>query len=280
MFRWLGAFLLLGLSPLLPLKASERQAGNVYELRLSYKTSSLNSEGRQTGSSSGHQTMIERVIAVTPEGVELEIDLPTDEARAREWKFPARIFKPKNGPLRLLNEPELEERLEAWLKKADWTREICGQWIFTWNAFFIDCDPQSAISIFEDHSLESSKYFEGAEFMVEGASGSANLETAMSEAGEAVLTARLPIDPDYVCRKQAESDVVVGQIMGEEVTLADATERRCRDDLAGTITETYFPAAEDNHPKRVRVSHLTTIDVDGDKTIQKRTETLQRSLIR
>ncbi|WP_417592607.1 hypothetical protein [Parasphingorhabdus sp.] len=280
MFRWLGAFLLLGLSPLLPLNASERQVGDVYELRLSYKTSGMNSEGQQTSSSSGHQTMIERVIASTPEGIELEIDLPTDEARAREWKFPARIFKPINGPLRLLNEPELEERLEAWLKKADWTREVCGQWIFTWNAFLIDCDPYSAIRSFEAHSLESSKYFEGAEFMVEGASGSAILETATSEAGEAVLTARLPIDPDFICRQQAESDVVVGQITGEKVTLADATNMRCQADLAGTITETYFPAAEGSHPKRVRVSHLTTTDADGNQTIQKRTETLQRKLIR
>ncbi|AMO72479.1 hypothetical protein [Sphingorhabdus sp. M41] len=282
MFRGLVAFLFFVSLPLLPAVASDtqRQPGNIFELKLSYKTDSKNGDGQSTGSSSGRQAAIERVIAVTPAGVELEIDLPDEEARAREWRFPARIFKPKNGPLQLLNESELEERLEAWLQKANWTRDLCGQWIFTWSAFLVDCDPQSAIGIFEDYELDSSKYVEGAELSLVGALDSAILESGTSEADQSVLTAHFSVDPDFVCRNQAESDVIVGQIMGEPVALADATEERCQQDIAGTITETYFPASDDNISKRVRVSLLVITDADGNKTIESRTETLERKRIR
>ena len=98
------------------------------------------------------------MIAARDTGIELEYDLSRDakaEDRARIWQFPARVFKPSNGPMQLLNASELEARLEVWLKAAGWDRSVCGRWIFTWNAFRIDCDPQSIIKAIEAIDLWS-----------------------------------------------------------------------------------------------------------------------------
>jgi hypothetical protein len=122
-------------------------AGETYELTKSYDTSEQTSNG-SSGSSRGHDTILERVIAARNTGIEFEYDFSNNakaEDRARNWQFPARVFKPSNGAMQLLNASELEVRLEGWLKAAGSDRSVCGRWIFTWNAFRIDCDPQSII---------------------------------------------------------------------------------------------------------------------------------------
>ncbi len=284
MFRGLIILLISVYSISVPAEASEngRQTGDIYELRLSYESESEETNG-STGSSSGGEMVIERVIAVSESGSELEFDVPedaTEEERLREWKLPVRIFKPVDGPMKLLNRAELEERLEQWLKKAKWTREICGLWIFTWNAFFIDCDPDTAIGIAETYGLEASAYSEGAEFTLKEAQGSAILVSGESEAGIPVLTATLSVNPEVICRQRAESDVAVGQIMGEPVALEDAISKRCKEEIFGTITETYFPDIGENIIKRVRKRQLTITESDGNRTTETHSETLQRKLIR
>jgi len=118
-------------------QSARPNAGDQHHIVVSYQTTEESTDG-STGSSSGHSTMLERVIAVSDLGLELEYDLPDDttaEDRARTWKYPARVFLPTEGPQRLLNADELEARLDNWLTLAGWSRDVCGSWIFTWNAF-------------------------------------------------------------------------------------------------------------------------------------------------
>src|SRR5690606_7453521 len=115
---------------------SAPKAGEVYEITRSTKTS-YKSAG-SSGSSQGMNKLIERVTGLRPDGLELEYDLPetaTDRERKRSWQFPARIFKPFDGPPRLLNGPELEARVENWLKTFKVPRAACGRTVFTWAAF-------------------------------------------------------------------------------------------------------------------------------------------------
>ncbi len=131
------------------------QIGDTYEIIMK-QTSAQNSSDGSSGSSHDNDTIIERVIGVRPDGLELEYDLPKSASQASRtgtWQFPARVFKPEHGSMQLLNRPELEARIEAWLKAAKWTREVCGRWIFTWNAFRIECDPQSVIVNLESFDL-------------------------------------------------------------------------------------------------------------------------------
>ena len=115
---------------------SAPKVGEEYEISKSYETSQQTSDG-SSGSSRGRDGILERVIGVREGGLELEYDLPKDttaEDRARSWQFPVRVFRPTNGSMQLLNRPELEARVEGWLRAAGWTRAACGRWIFTWNA--------------------------------------------------------------------------------------------------------------------------------------------------
>jgi hypothetical protein len=133
------------------------QVGDTYEITLAKDSAQQGSNG-SSGNSHDKDTVIERVIGLRADGLELQYDLPiaaTPEDRARNWQFPALVFKPFGGPAQLLNGPELAARVEGWLKAAGLARTACGQWIFTWNAFRIECDPQTVIKTVQAFDLRS-----------------------------------------------------------------------------------------------------------------------------
>jgi hypothetical protein len=94
--------------------------GDLYELTKSYETSMETSDG-SSGSSQGQDALLERVIAVRPDGLELEYDVPKSDSSGAYWQFPVRVFRPVGGELQLLNRAELESRVDGWLKKGKMT---------------------------------------------------------------------------------------------------------------------------------------------------------------
>ncbi|MBV9991286.1 MAG: hypothetical protein JOZ72_08320 [Alphaproteobacteria bacterium] len=136
-----------------------------------------------SGNSSDRDTVVVRVVALRADGLELEYDLPksaSPDECAADWQFPFRVFKPVAGEARLLDAAELDARVDTWLKDAKLSRASCGHWFFTWNAFRIECDPQSVLETVEAFDLDSPDVREGT--------------TA--------------VDPETVRRKRAEADVV------------------------------------------------------------------------
>ncbi len=108
-------FILLALSTVLLWTVSSARAvvpstppnvGDEFEITRSYETSQQSDDGLSSGSSQGRTTILERVVAVRDGGLELIYDLPkesSEDDRAREWQFPARVFRPLGGPVQLLN---------------------------------------------------------------------------------------------------------------------------------------------------------------------------------
>lgn len=235
-----------------------------------------------SGSSHDKDTITERVIGVRADGLELEYNLPKT-ATAKEvseiWQFPARIFKPFNGPAQLLNSSELEGRLDGWLKAAKWSRAMCGRWIFTWNAFRIECDPQSVIRWIEAFDLRSVDLHDGASYQEPEASGSEVLAKRAAGTDTLVFTAELPINPDSVRRARAESDVVVGEIMKKPVTLDAALRKRSAEAVSGTISVAFETDSAGNVRRRTKVTKLDIKGVDGQTETETTTETLERRLI-
>ena len=153
------------------------QVGDTYEITLARDSAQQGSDG-SSGSSHDKDAIIERVIGVRADGLELQYHLPdaaTADERARNWQFPARVFKPFGGAAQLLNGPELEARADGWLKAAGWPRTVCGHWIFTWNAFRLECDPQSVIKTVQSFDLRSADLREGAPYQEIEARGSGKL---------------------------------------------------------------------------------------------------------
>lgn len=142
------------------------QVGDTYEITLTRDSVQKGSNG-SSGSTHDKDAIIERVMGVRADGLELQYDLPnaaTAEERTRDWQFPAQVFKPFDGPAQLLNGPELEARIDSWLKTASLSRAACGHWIFTWNAFRIECDPQSVLKTVQSYDLRSVDLHEGAAY--------------------------------------------------------------------------------------------------------------------
>jgi hypothetical protein len=270
------ATLLLALDDAQP----QAKVGEEHEITRSYETSSQGSDG-STSSSSGHTAILERVVRVNESGLELEYDLPkeaTAEDRARDWHFPARVFRSADGSMELLNRAELEGRLGTWLKAAGWTPDICGRWIFTWNAFRIECDPQSVIKTIQRYDLRSANLREGAVLRDHSAKQAGTLRRTAVTANGSTFEALLELEPGAVRQASAESDVAVGEILRKPVTLEAALQQRARERVSGTILIRFDADPAGNAWRRTKVTKIEKKKPDGVVEVSTATEVVTREL--
>ncbi len=229
------------------------QVGDAYEITLQ-SVSESRGEGSSGSSRSGY-ALVERVIAVRDGGVELEFDLPegtSAESRAQNWQFPARVFKPQGGALQLLNAPELQVRVRAWLASAQIPEDACGRWVFTWTSIKIECDPQSVLSTLEAFDLRPGDTSDSVE----------------------------QIDPEAVRRERAEADVAVAQMMGEQpLAFEAALQARAAEQYSGAVTSRYETDAAGWVTRRVVMSELEITQADGSIERTTRTTTIERQRI-
>ncbi len=255
--------------------------GELYELQLTSKSETQSSNGK--GSSFDRDTMVVRTIAVRADGVELEYDLPpgtTTEERQRNWQFPFRVFRPTDGgPIRLLNEPELESRIDQWLTLGQMTREACGKWIFTWNAFKIECDPQSVLTTIAVFDPQPQTLEEGASYRHAMAAKPTPLRYVAGSSGSATFKTTMVIDADKVRHERAEADVVVAQITGKPISLEEAERERAKMQVSGTIEVTLESDPSGTVIKRTVVYRLELIDAGGEREDSLSTEVLTRKRI-
>jgi hypothetical protein len=213
------------------------KAGDAFEILRSYETQSKEN-GDDSSSSSGHTTIVERVLSVEENGLELQYEQPPEEdgrRRSGNWQLPARIYRPIVGQPKLLNTEELEARLGPWLEEAKFPREACGQYIFTWTAFKIECDPASALGIIENYNLWVADLSDGKLYGDEYALEPLPLKLKFKDDSKAVYEVGLTINPDKVRQGDAETDVVVSKIMGKPKSLEEASRDQVGKKISGTM---------------------------------------------
>ncbi len=257
------------------------QIGDTYEITKTRDSSSQGSDA-SSGSSHDQDTLIERVEAVRPDGLEVVFDLPqqtTAEERQQTWQFPARVFEPRDGRLRLLNAPELEKRVDAWLKWGKMSREACGHWIFTWNAFKIECDPEIVLETVDAFDPRVPVLRDGALYRDAHALHSAPLTLKTSSSGGATFAASLEIDPKTVQRDRAQADVVIGEITRKPVTLDAALVERAKEAVSGTIEVTIDADTDGNVRRLTKITKSHTKKPDGSEQTETVTETVERRLV-
>ena len=257
------------------------QVGDISEITLIRRSVQQSSNG-SSGSSNDKDAIIERVIGVRVDGVELQYDLPssaTADERARTWQLPVRVFKPSGGPAQLLNSPELEARLDGWLKAASLPRTACGHWIFTWNAFRIECDPQSVIKLVQSFDLGTPILRGGELYQDPEAASAARLARRSGGADGETFAVEMLVEPNAVRHARAESDVVVGEIMQKPVSLEAALRERAGEVVAGTISVAIETDSTGDVRRRTKVTKLDIKGLDGHSETQTVTETLERRRI-
>lgn len=259
-----------------PAAARSSQAGNAYEITTDRETEQHGNQATGPESTStDRDTYVERVKEVRPEGVVLEYDLPKDatrEDRARTWQFPFRVFKANNGALRLLNAPELQARVDRWLKAAAMPRTACGRLIFTWNAFRIECDPQSVVRWLETITLP-----ERIDPQAQFTDHDARLPAPLTQLSAGKLIATLPIDPDVIRRERARTDVSVAELMHTPLTFDDALRAHAAETITGTITVTFDVEADGEVRRRTRARVVQTAWENGRVDTETMTDTLTRT---
>jgi hypothetical protein len=230
------------------------RVGATYTITRTVESSTKDSAG-STGSSTDRDTLIERVLGVRQDGLEVEYDLPpaenTEDPKSN-WQFPVRVFKPVAGPVQLLNSSELAGRVDGWLKSVGLTRAVCGRWIFTWSAFYVDCDPQSALSLVEGFDLGSSRPIDGGVYKDSEAAADLVLRRTASSPTGASFVGQGAVDAEVVRRERAEGDVAYGQISGHSSTLAAALRKRSVEKISGAISITLQTDASGRVMRRVR----------------------------
>ncbi len=260
---------------------STSRVGDVYEI-VSIRDSFDDRGVEGSGSSHDQDTIVERVIAVTDAGLELEYDLPktaSKQERASNWEFPARVFKPVSGSMQMRNVAEREARLSAWLKAAKWPRTVCGKWIFTWNAFRIECDPQAVLKTIADLDLRSADLRESGLYHDRVAQAPAVLTISTRSATSTILTASMLIDPEAIRRNRAENDVVLGQFTGKPVTLDMALRMRSAEKISGTIAMTVEADAAGSVRRRTKITTVRIAIPGKAAETNTTTETVDRRLV-
>jgi hypothetical protein len=257
------------------------RVGDQFEITRDIESLSSTPDGASTGSSTDRDTIVERVVASSPSGLELVYDLPygtTPDDRARQWQLPVRVRKPPHGPLQLLDRPALEDRLKAWLRSAGLTQAACGHWYFTWNAFQIECDPQSALESIEGFDLGPDDLAQGAPYRDSKALNPAPVKRTTASSGGEVFHVTMDVDPDAVRRDLAEGDVVAGEILRKPVTLKDALLIRSAEHISGTIDITFETDAAGHVRRQTKVTTLRNIKgaLNGQPETRTSTETLER----
>lgn len=261
--------------------SAQPSVGDTFLVQFSYETSTQEADDSEDSlaghsSSSGRSALIERVLAVRPNGLELEFDLPQEipaEQRNSVWQYPVRVFKPaEDGSMQLLNEQELQQRIDSWLAAAGIPRAACGSWVFTWNAFQIECDPQSVLEDLEAFDLRLGELNAGDPFNVEEAAQPATLREISSGADGVVLEACMALDPERVAKERAETARVVAEMTGSNAAQPTVEPK----DVAGTITVAlYFNSAGELHRRVVSIEQRIAL-AGGGKEISVATYTTER----
>jgi hypothetical protein len=173
----------------------------------------------------------------------------------------------------------VEARVDAWLKAAGSSRAACGHWIFTWNAFRIECDPQSVIKTIQLFDLRSVELGDGVPYRENDALGFGKLVRTTGGPEGATYSVEMPVDPESVRRGRAQSDVVVGEIMNKPVTLDAALQQRASEVVTGTISVEFETDRAGDLRRRLKTTKLQIKGQDGRSASETITETLERRLI-
>ena len=261
---------------------SVSEVGRTYEIRRSYETSSKHGD-ESSGSSSGHDTILERVVAERDGGLELEFDYPagtSKEDRARDWQLPVRVFRAADRTFSLIDRPLLEKRIDSWLKRAKIDRRACGSWYFTWNAFKVECDPLSVLNTVVGFDIRIAPVATGQLYKADGAIAAVPLRKGDSVLNETSLVADSQLDPVGWQRQAAEADVVIGQITREPLTIGEALQRRAKEQVSGTIkVQLALSGTPLQVMRQTTTTEITIKSADGPAELRTKQEVIERKLL-
>ena len=259
-------------------QVSDETAGDRFRITLFHETESKGENGSSSSSSGGHE-YLEEIAAVRADGVERIYDVPPEpesDERLIAWQFPVHVLETNDGGIEVLNRDELEMRRDAWLEAAEIPEEACGTWYFTWNAFQVECDPDAIVETIRAIKIQPDDMLVAALFKHPAAHEPGQLMEGEEKGLGVVLSAHMLLNPDYIHRAEAESDVIVGQLMQEPISFEEAYAKRKAERISGTIDVSLEADADGRVWKRTASITSEKTEVDGNVERSVSTETVER----
>ncbi|MGV6852292.1 MAG: hypothetical protein ACWA5R_08985 [bacterium] len=186
----------------------------VYEAQTEFKSSAGGS-----GSSRTRNAIIERTIGKKDGGLELEYSFPqADIPENNAWKLPARVLIMPGKSIELLNESEIESRLENYLQKHPEIRKQCGGVVFTWTAFEIHCNTNHVVDVIESYNLYLGPLSEGKLYEEPGTLAPVPLREISTGGSNLLLEVKLVLDPERLQLEYEKSIEQVAAITGDSAS--------------------------------------------------------------
>ena len=254
----------------------------VFEVRVAYENKS--SGGNSSGSSSGHNTLTERIINVSSKEIVVEYEsIPSpkryvdEQPNLIDWEFPATISLLASGEFILQNTEEIAARNAEWRQAAGFPDDACGLWYFTWNAFKVECNPDTVIQSLEAFVLFNDYMDENRKIEEPGTLEPSILTLVASS--PLTFQAKFDLDPEIIREERAQQDVIVAQMMQREtVTLEDALQERNSEQISGTLTTVWELDDLGRVVKRTRNSIVTIELESGERETLTQKKTTTRTL--
>lgn len=253
---------------------------SAWEVTLAYEDSSRREDGSSESSSRGQTAVTERVLERDARGWLIEYGFPPDtseEDRLREWQFPLRVFRSNSGDLVLANEAELQARADEWLERAKLSREACGTWYFTWNAFRVDCDPATALGIAEGYDLWLMDFVRTGKLGHEFATEPRAAVPTRDDAGNTIYTAALTIDPEKVRKSELKSQEIAATFYQDDAYLAEQVAKINASEYAGSVLVIVTQGSDGIFHSVKTVSTLTVTLPEGERELRNSQRTLTRT---
>lgn len=247
------------------------------------QTESESSSG-SSGSSRTRTTIVERLIGVNDDGLELEysfsdVSIPANDA----WKFPARVLTKPGTSIELLNEIEIETRLENYLEKHPEIRKRCGGIVFTWTAFEIHCDANHVIDVIKGYNLHLGPLADGKLYGEPGTLEPAPLRDISSDTSNTILEVDLKLDPVALRTEYEKGIEQVATITGETLDSIMNSSLQLSGDEVPVFSGNKLVTIElGANGKILKIQRETTTTIRGGGSFQetrKQTETLKRQAI-
>lgn len=260
--------------------AARERVGTAYEIRVERRSATRESDG-SVATSTDRDMVVQRVTAIRADGVELRYERPAAipaHERVADWQFPARVFRPDHGPVQLLNRPELERRRDRFLAAAGLTSADCGQMVFTWDLFRIECDPQLVLQSIEGYDFVPGELRDGAAYSDPAAAAPGQLRQSNGAGGTVSYVAQMPIDPEVIRRERAVLAAFTAQLERHGATANAKPTAQPDEPISGTVAVSLDRDAAGLVWRRTRVIDVT-IGAAGRTQRETRMEVVERHLL-
>lgn len=248
----------------------------IYEAQTESKSSSGSS-----GSSRSRSTIVERLIGAKNDGLELEYlfvdaDVPANDA----WKLPARVLNKPGISIELLNEAEIETRLNKYLDMHPEIRERCGGVVFTWTAFEIHCDTNHVIDVIKGFNLHLGPLSEGKLYEEPGTLAPSPLKTMSLNSSHTTFIVELELDPTALESEYKKDMQQVASITGENVdSIISSALELSKGEIPVFSGNKLVTIKLDANGHVIQIKKETTMTIRGGSSFQetrKQTEILKR----